>query len=211
PQADNFTQHEALAEILKKLSKIEKDYESILLSGEIGEENSNYPMDRTIKWKSPEEVFNIILMPGHYPIPDNYVVETTYRKNEKIVTCFINYHDKKPQYKIKFGLHEDEYICSNLSPTAVANAYLKVYHEKIMREEKAKDPNIYILIVFVVFLMQIKLVRENSMKKHKNVIKPFGDITRQMQFTRNKNFSMNILPGIESQIKQYFAAEDERR
>ncbi|CAG8691504.1 6328_t:CDS:2 [Cetraspora pellucida] len=200
---------------------------------EIGEENSNYSMDHTIKWKSPRRSFQYYIvkegiyppksylaytrMPGHYPIPDNYVVETTYGKNEKTVTCFINYHDKKPQYKIKFGLHENEYICSNLSPTAAANAYLKAYHEKVMREEKAKDPNLQQrlpdsrmngIYLFGLQLIQIKLVRENSMKKHKNVIKPFGDITRQMQFTRNKNFSMNILPGIESQIKQYFAAED---
>ena len=40
PQADNFTQHEALAEILKKLSKIEKDYESILLSGALAPNRS---------------------------------------------------------------------------------------------------------------------------------------------------------------------------
>ncbi|CAG8791786.1 9281_t:CDS:1, partial [Cetraspora pellucida] len=114
---------------------------------EIGEENSNYPVDRTIKWKSPRRSFQYYIVKegvyppesyltytrgsNHYPIPDNYVVETTYGKSEKTVTCFINYYNQKPQYKIKFGLHEDEYICSDLSPTAAANNYLKAYYEKI--------------------------------------------------------------------------------
>ncbi|CAG8512153.1 5708_t:CDS:1, partial [Dentiscutata heterogama] len=56
---------------------------------EVGEENSNYPMDRTIKWKSSQRSFRYYIvkegvypsksylaytkMPSHYPIPDNYV------------------------------------------------------------------------------------------------------------------------------------------
>ncbi|CAG8825252.1 3386_t:CDS:1, partial [Cetraspora pellucida] len=78
---------------------------------------------------------------NHYLISDNYIVETTYDKNEKTVTCFINYYKKILQYKIKFRLHKDEYICSNLSPTAAANDYLMVYYKKIANEEKTKNPN----------------------------------------------------------------------
>ncbi|CAG8501717.1 1824_t:CDS:2, partial [Cetraspora pellucida] len=64
---------------------------------EIGKENSNYPMDHTIK------------APNCYLIPDNYVIETTYRKKEKTITCYIDYYNEKPQYTIKFGLNKDEF------------------------------------------------------------------------------------------------------
>ena len=57
-------------------------------------------------------------MPNHYPIPDNYTIETTYGKNKKTITCSISYYNKKPQYKIKFGLHKSECVSS---PTAAAN------------------------------------------------------------------------------------------
>ncbi|CAG8718417.1 3647_t:CDS:1, partial [Cetraspora pellucida] len=69
--------------------------------------------------------------PNQYPVPDNYMVETTYGKKEMMITCSINYFNEKPQYKIQFGLNENEYIYSNRSPTDAANAYLKAYYEKI--------------------------------------------------------------------------------
>ncbi|CAG8607163.1 4814_t:CDS:1, partial [Funneliformis mosseae] len=98
---------------------------------EIGEEVSNFLMNRTITWKSQTRSFQYYIieegfyppylaytrMPNHYPIPDNYIVETTYGKNMKTVTCSINYYNEKPLYEIKFG-HECVY--SDLSPTAVA-------------------------------------------------------------------------------------------
>ncbi|CAG8638742.1 11662_t:CDS:2, partial [Dentiscutata heterogama] len=140
-------------------------------------------------------------MPSHYPIPDNYVVETTYGKNERTVTCFINYYNNKPQYKIKFGSRENEYICSNLSPTAAANTYLEAYYKKIADEEKAKNPNLQqrlpnskmnSIYLFVLHLKQIKLVWENRTKRQKKAIKPFSEITRQIQFERNRNFDDEI-------------------
>ncbi|CAG8747085.1 9059_t:CDS:2, partial [Racocetra fulgida] len=79
--------------------------------------------------------------PNQYPVPDNYMVETTYGKKEIMITCFINYYNEKPRYKIQFGLNENEYVYSDHSPTDAANAYLKAYYEKIAFEERAKNPN----------------------------------------------------------------------
>ncbi|CAG8477909.1 9590_t:CDS:2, partial [Cetraspora pellucida] len=106
----------------------------------IGEEDSNYPKlsRRSFQYYIvkegvylPELYLAYTKKPNSYPIPDDYVVETTYRKNEKTVTCSINYYNEKPQYKIEFELFEDEHICSDLSPSVIANAYLKVYNETI--------------------------------------------------------------------------------
>ncbi|CAG8808971.1 13330_t:CDS:2 [Gigaspora margarita] len=163
---------------------------------EIGEENSNYPMDRTIKWKSPRRSFQYYIVkegiyppksyraytraPNCYPIPDNYVIETTYGKKEKTITCYIDYYNEKPQYTIKFGLNKDEF------------------------RPKTKINGVYL---FGLQLSQIKLVRDN--RKKPRIIKPFSEITNQMQTIRCRSFSTSSLASIEDQIKQHFSAEDE--
>ncbi|CAG8767989.1 5161_t:CDS:2, partial [Cetraspora pellucida] len=74
--------------------------------------------------------------PNSYPIPDNYVVETTYGKDEKTVKCSISYINEKPRYKIEFGVFGEECVYSDSSPLAVVNAYLKAYNEAIINEKK---------------------------------------------------------------------------
>ncbi|PKY59999.1 hypothetical protein RhiirA4_483217 [Rhizophagus irregularis] len=198
---------------------------------EIGEEVSNYPMNRTIIWKSRTRSFQYYIieegfyppkpylaytrMPNHYPIPDNYVVETTYGKNKKTVTCFINYYNEKPYYKIKFGQDESECVYSGLSPTAVANSYLKAYNKKVADKERIKNLNFQGPIptskidgihLFGLQLLQIKSVRD-SMKMTRNV-KPFSEITDRMQIIRNKNFSIDILTRFKNQVEQHFNLKD---
>ncbi|RIB09191.1 hypothetical protein C2G38_2209534 [Gigaspora rosea] len=108
---------------------------------EKAEEFSNFPADYTIKYKTskrsykyyivkagiypPESELAYTLKPNQYPIPDKYIVETTYGKNEQTVICYINYIAKRPHYKIIFGLEKEDFVCSILSPTAAANNYLK--------------------------------------------------------------------------------------
>ena len=113
---------------------------------EKAEEFSNFPANYTIKYKtskrsykyyivepgiySSESELVYTLRPNQYPISDKYIVETTYGKNEQTVICYINYIAKRPYYKIIFGLEEEDFVCSNLLPTAAANNYLKVYNKK---------------------------------------------------------------------------------
>ncbi|CAB4445062.1 unnamed protein product [Rhizophagus irregularis] len=62
-----------------------------------------------------------------YKIPDHYCVETTWGRanNKQTVRCFINYVERKPLFKILYGVNFSEEVQSNMSSTAVANAALK--------------------------------------------------------------------------------------
>ncbi|CAG8852408.1 4069_t:CDS:1, partial [Gigaspora margarita] len=74
--------------------------------------------------------------PNSYQIPNDYVIETTYGKDEKTITCSISYHNEKPRYKIEFGVFEEKCIYSDSLPSAAANAYLKACNEAIINEKK---------------------------------------------------------------------------
>lgn len=60
-----------------------------------------------------------------YKILDHYCVETTWGR-ANTVRCFINYVERKPLFKILYGVNFSEEVQSNMSSTAVANATLKV-------------------------------------------------------------------------------------
>ncbi|CAG8856737.1 5804_t:CDS:2, partial [Gigaspora margarita] len=132
------------------------------------------------------------LKPNQYPIPDKYIVETTYGKNEQTVICYINYIAKRPHYKIIFGLEEEDFVCSILSPTAAANNYLKVYNKK-----KNKHLN---------QLKQLRYIREKQKEKK---LKPFADLSNRMQVIRNKNMGINLFADFENQIKHNYHSQDD--
>jgi len=78
------------------------------------------------------------LKPNQYKIPDNYIIETTYGKSKtkKTATCFIQYKDNKPEFKIEFQYAEIiETIISSSSPTDAATTYIKRY-QKLMDDEE---------------------------------------------------------------------------
>ncbi|CAG8786896.1 3439_t:CDS:2, partial [Racocetra fulgida] len=70
------------------------------------------------------------LKPNAFPIPDKYIVKTTYGKSKITITCFVEYIANRLHFKIIFGSDPDDFVCSNLSATTVANAYITVYNEK---------------------------------------------------------------------------------
>ncbi|RIA84729.1 hypothetical protein C1645_831815 [Glomus cerebriforme] len=63
----------------------------------------------------------------NYKIPDYYCIETTWGRanNKRTVRCFLNYIERKPLFKIMYGVNFSEEVQSNMSLTAVANAVLK--------------------------------------------------------------------------------------
>jgi len=63
-----------------------------------------------------------------YKIPDSYCVETTWGRgnNRQTVECSINYIRDQPLFRVMYGLNFSEEVCSNTSPTAAANAVIRV-------------------------------------------------------------------------------------
>ncbi|RIB07130.1 hypothetical protein C2G38_2215361 [Gigaspora rosea] len=184
---------------------------------EISKENSNYPKSKIIIYKTSKRSFKYnIIEPGFYPsktylaytlkpnaykIPNEYIVETTYEKKEKTIICSINYIDNRPHYTIKFGSNSDDFISSNYSPTAAANAYLKAYNIKKIEYKQANNPNIGSMSIpnskmngihfFGLHLKQLNHFREN-LNGTARIYKPFKDLTRQMQIIRNKSISNDL-------------------
>ncbi len=106
------------------------------------EEFHNYPFDPIIKFKQPGRSFSYkvinegvypsksslayTLPPNKYRIPNDYIVETTWGKNQCVVQCFINYNDDKPVFQIRFGKYFECEVSSVKSTTDAANLFHKV-------------------------------------------------------------------------------------
>ncbi|CAG8830754.1 14646_t:CDS:1, partial [Cetraspora pellucida] len=95
----------------------------------------------TIKWEEDKHSFfyNIIkegiypkklilsmtLAPASYPIPHNYIVQTTWGRgpNKHTVQCSINYIDDKPVYQVAFGNDFCNQVISYKSSSNAAALY----------------------------------------------------------------------------------------
>ncbi|GES82319.1 hypothetical protein GLOIN_2v1488228 [Rhizophagus clarus] len=86
-------------------------------------EESTYPKSSFIKlFDNKRTFFYEIIKEGTYPlteqlyytrypkhpIPHNYIVRTQYGKAKHIVECSIEYVEKKPLYKVYFGINLQE-------------------------------------------------------------------------------------------------------
>ncbi|KAF0508698.1 hypothetical protein F8M41_018715 [Gigaspora margarita] len=162
---------------------------------EKAKEFSNFSADYTIKYKTskrsykyyivkadiypPESELAYTLKPNQYPIPDKYIVETTYGKNKQTVICYINYIAKRPHYKIIFGLEEEDFI----SKSTMNGVHL-----------------------FGLQLKQLRYIREKQKEKK---LKPFADLSNRMQVIRNKNMGINLFADFENQIKHNYHSQDD--
>ncbi|CAG8810495.1 14613_t:CDS:2, partial [Gigaspora margarita] len=166
----------------------------------------------------PKTYLAYTLKPNAYKIPDEYIVKTTYgKKEEKTVTCSINYIENRPHYTIKFGSNSDDFISSNHSPTTAANAYLKAYNIKKIEYEQANNPNISSMSIpnskmngihlFGLHLKQLNRFREN-LNDTARIYKPFKDLTRQMQIIRNKSMSNDLFLDFETRVHSNFNSQD---
>lgn len=108
------------------------------------QEVANYPEESIIKWKEDKRSFsyNIIkegtypqksilhktLSPASYPIPHDYIVQTTWGRgqNKCTVQCSINYIDDKPVYYVAFGNNFCKQVISYKSPSNAAFLYHQV-------------------------------------------------------------------------------------
>jgi len=106
-------------------------------------EEENYPDSPEITYYGIDRKINyVILQEGTYPpaaelsltkasncfpLPDNYVVKTTWGrgKNCYTVQCSVDYVETIPHYKIRFGNNFNSEVISTQSPTdAVANLFI---------------------------------------------------------------------------------------
>jgi len=105
-------------------------------------EESTYPQSSLIKlFDNKRTFFYEIMKEGTYPlteqlyytknpkhpIPHNYVVKTQYGKAKYIVECSIEYVEKRPLYKVCFGVNFAREVHSWESPTDAACKYYQVY------------------------------------------------------------------------------------
>jgi hypothetical protein len=106
-------------------------------------EEENYPDSPEITYYGIDRKINYVILqegtyppaaelsltkaPNCFPLPDNYVVKTTWGrgKNCYTVQCSVDYVETIPHYKIRFGNNFDSEVISTQSPTdAVANLFI---------------------------------------------------------------------------------------
>ncbi|CAG8761562.1 12463_t:CDS:2, partial [Gigaspora rosea] len=125
-----------------------------LKKSETCQEISDYPNNPIVKYitskqrfmyeiieagiQPPESYLARTQKPNAFPISDKYIVKTTYGKSKITITCFVEYIAKRPHFKIIFGSDPDDFVCSNLSATTVANAFITVYNKKKADKHGAK-------------------------------------------------------------------------
>ncbi|CAB4466652.1 unnamed protein product [Rhizophagus irregularis] len=88
---------------------------------------------------------------------NHYCVETTWGRanNKRTVRCFINYVERKPLFKILYGVNFSEEVQSNMSSIAVVNATLK---KLFPNNEKSLILGVHL---FGIHLETLKRAREN--------------------------------------------------
>jgi hypothetical protein len=106
------------------------------------QEESIYPKSSFIKLSDNKRTFFYeIIKEGTYPlteqlyytrypkhpIPHNYVVRTQYGKSMHTVECSIEYVEKRPLYKVCFGVNFTREVQSWESPTDAASKYYRVH------------------------------------------------------------------------------------
>ncbi|CAI2194264.1 1152_t:CDS:2, partial [Funneliformis geosporum] len=84
------------------------------------------------------------LVPTLYPIPNDYIVQTTWRrsKNKHTVQCSIVYVNNKPIYQIAFDNNFSKQVISYKSSS---NATI-LLHEKLHQELKHKLQEYFYLV-----------------------------------------------------------------
>jgi|SRR5581483_8965147 len=104
-----------------------------------GKETSNYP---DIKWKDNKRSFYYKIIkagtypqesilcqtqrPYSYPIPHDYIVQTTWKRNMCTVQCSVNYINNIPTYIVEFGDNFSSQVVSNKSSSDAVTLYHKV-------------------------------------------------------------------------------------
>src|SRR5207248_10318458 len=97
-----------------------------------GKEISNYPGNSNITWKDKKHTFHYKIIrigvylteptlcqtqkPYSYPIPHDYIIQTTWNRNKCTVQCSINYDiNDKPTYIVAFNDNFSDQVVSNKS------------------------------------------------------------------------------------------------
>ena len=127
-------------------------------------EQENYPAspeiiyygDRKIKYTVIQEGVYLTAMqlhyteaPNYFPIPDNYIVQTTWGRanNCRTIQCSIYYIEENPHYLICFGDNLQYQVVSVQSPIDASVELHKVSFDCFITNE-SKDFNIYLILFY---------------------------------------------------------------
>ncbi|CAG8491211.1 17472_t:CDS:2, partial [Cetraspora pellucida] len=100
--------------------------------------------------------------PNQYRVSHNYIVETTFRSNQsqKIITCSIQYQDKKPEFMIEFIYNNNTKIrkpFDNLSNSMqlkhnkqFGNQFLDLFKQQVLQTFNQEDDVLLEELIFSV-------------------------------------------------------------
>jgi hypothetical protein len=102
-----------------------------------------YPDEIITRPKNKKQKLTNNTTAQRYKIPHGYVVETTWGRATKkqTVRCEIDYINKIPQFKIKYGSNFQHVVLSNVSPSTAAFNYEKVSKYYYYNNDLYKESN----------------------------------------------------------------------
>ncbi|GET00608.1 hypothetical protein GLOIN_2v1728867 [Rhizophagus clarus] len=172
-------------------------------------EESTYPKSSFIKlFDNKRTFFYEIIKEGTYPlteqlyytrypkhpIPHNYIVRTQYGKAKHIVECSIEYVEKKPLYKVYFGINFAREVQSWESTIDAACKYYREFNE-IGEMDENQNRN------------QSNKKNNGKMSDHK--IRPFNDLGNSQKRRKILGLSQYVLDIIEKEKGNTFHPDDQ--
>ncbi|CAB4476022.1 unnamed protein product [Rhizophagus irregularis] len=150
-----------------------------------------------------------------HPIPHNYVVKTQYGKAMYTVECSIEYVEKKPLYKICFGVNFSREVHSWETSTDAACKYYQEFNgmkemEKNRNRDQSNKENkgkISGPLLFGLKLLSVERVRRTMSLDLK--IRPFIDLGNSQKRRRILGLSQSILDIVERERDNTFHPDDQ--
>ncbi|PKC67045.1 hypothetical protein RhiirA1_418594 [Rhizophagus irregularis] len=150
-----------------------------------------------------------------HPIPHNYVVKTQYGKAMYTVECSIEYVEKKPLYKICFGVNFSREVHSWETSTDAACKYYQEFNgmkemEKNRNRDQSNKENkgkISGPLLFGLKLLSVERVRRTMSLDLK--IRPFIDFGNSQKRRRILGLSQSILDIVERERDNTFHPDDQ--
>ncbi|GES96184.1 hypothetical protein GLOIN_2v1521868 [Rhizophagus clarus] len=150
-----------------------------------------------------------------HPIPHNYIVRTQYGKAKHIVECSIEYVEKKPLYKVYFGINFAREVQSWESTTDAACKYYREFNEMGEMDEnqnrnqsnKENNGKMSGPLLFGLKLLSVEQVRRTMSLDHK--IRLFNDLGNSQKRRKILGLSQYVLDIVEKEKGNTFHPDDQ--
>ncbi|CAG8467731.1 8493_t:CDS:2 [Scutellospora calospora] len=191
----------------------------------IWKEESDYPESPDIVLKDEHQTFKFHIIkegvylpknklkytrrPAKYPIPHNYVVQTTYSKKKYIVECLIVYIDDKPLYQIYFGEYLDKLVESDQSTSHAAQLYYETLFKDIQNNEQAESKSrLSGPLLFGLCCKSVEEVRKTVTSNELVRMKPFNNYSTSAQCKHILGLGKRMLEFVEEEKENFFHPND---